>query len=236
MKPRWLRHMIPMPSPGPIPISAKAWARALVRRCTRSKVSEPRSSISIVSCGYLYAAVATPVAGEAPQRKKVATTLAVLSGRDAPTTPASRSTFASKTASETDWRTPAAMEPRVPIGSGSLVAIDRGHGDAGDPLAAPDPAHALVRRRLDADPSRCRLGQDPLHLGAERADAGLLADERRVDVDDPAGDHADDRAQQVDRVGALPALVVVGEVGPDVAHARSAEQRVDHGVGEDVGI
>src|SRR6188472_1436189 len=134
-----------MPSPGPIPISAKELASALERRCTRSKLSEPRSSISIVSCGYLCAAVATPVAGEAPQRRKVVATLAALSGRTRPTMPASRRTFAS----ETDWRTPAAMEPNVPIGPGSLVAIDRSYGDAGDPLTTTDPAHSLVARRLD---------------------------------------------------------------------------------------
>src|SRR4249919_2400850 len=144
MKPRWLRHMIPTPSPGPTPIAAREWASALVLRCTRSKLSEPRSSISIVSCGYLCAAVATPVAGEAPQRRKVVATLAALSGRLMPRMPASRSTLASKTASETDLRTFATMEPRVPIGARSLVGIHRGHGDAGDPLAAPDPAHALV--------------------------------------------------------------------------------------------
>src|ERR1700710_1905272 len=149
MKPRWLRHITPIPSPGPIPIAAKELASALDRRCTRWKLSEPRSSISIVSCGYLCAAVATPVAGEAPQRRKVVATLTALSGRTSPTTPASRRTFASKTESDTDWSTPVTMDAIVPIGPGSLVALDRGHGDAGNPLATTDPAHSLVGRRLD---------------------------------------------------------------------------------------
>ena len=58
----------------------------------------------------------------------------------------------------------------------------------------------------------------------------------RVDVDDPPGDRADGGAQQVDRVGVAPALVVVGEERADVAAAGGAEQRVDHRVGEDVGV
>ena len=51
-----------------------------------------------------------------------------------------------------------------------------------------------------------------------------------------AGDHPDHGAQQVDRVGVAPALVVVGEERADVADAGGAEQRVDHGVGEDVSV
>ena len=43
-------------------------------------------------------------------------------------------------------------------------------------------------------------------------------------------------AQQRERVGAAPALVGVGEVLADVAEARGAEQRVDHGVREHVGV
>ena len=71
-KPRWLRAITPTPSPGPIPIAAKAWASALERWCRRSQVSEPRSSRIAISCGCSIAAMATPVAGEAPQRRKVA--------------------------------------------------------------------------------------------------------------------------------------------------------------------
>ena len=49
-------------------------------------------------------------------------------------------------------------------------------------------------------------------------------------------DRADHGAQQVDRVGVAPALVVVGEERADVAHAGGAEQGVDHRVGEHVGV
>ena len=51
-----------------------------------------------------------------------------------------------------------------------------------------------------------------------------------------ARDGADRGAQQVDRVGVAPALVVVGEEGADVAAAGGAEQGVDHRVGEHVGV
>ena len=70
-KPRWLRAMIPTPSPGPIPIAANSWPSALERLCRRSQVSEPRSSRIAISCGCSIAAVATPVAGQTPQRRKV---------------------------------------------------------------------------------------------------------------------------------------------------------------------
>src|SRR5262249_61910559 len=50
-------------------------------------------------------------------------------------------------------------------------------------------------------------------------------------------DRADDRAQHVDRVGVAPALVVVGEERAYVGSpAAGAEHRVDHRVGEDVGV
>ncbi len=45
MKPRWLRAMIAIPSPGFTPSSASARASALERACISAKVSEPRSSI-----------------------------------------------------------------------------------------------------------------------------------------------------------------------------------------------
>ena len=77
---------------------------------------------------------------------------------------------------------------------------------------------------------------DPLHLGPVGAEARLLADHGGVDVDDRPGDRADHGAQQVDRVGAPPALVVVGEHRADVAAAAGAEDGVDHRVGEDVGV
>jgi hypothetical protein len=51
MKPRWLRHMIAMPSPAPIPSFASSLARALVRSCTSEKVSVPSSSMIATSSG-----------------------------------------------------------------------------------------------------------------------------------------------------------------------------------------
>ena len=50
------------------------------------------------------------------------------------------------------------------------------------------------------------------------------------------GERADHDAQQVDRVGVAPVLLVVGEELADVAEAAGAEQRVDHRVGEHVGV
>ena len=53
----------------------------------------------------------------------------------------------------------------------------------------------------------------------------------------PRGDQvADDRAQQRDRVRVLPLRIRVREVLADVAEPGGAEQRVDHRVGEDVGV
>ena len=45
-----------------------------------------------------------------------------------------------------------------------------------------------------------------------------------------------DGAQQIDRVRTLPPLLLGREERADVAPARGAEQRVDHRVGEDVGV
>ena len=42
--------------------------------------------------------------------------------------------------------------------------------------------------------------------------------------------------QQVERVGVAPALLVGREVGAEVAEPGGAEHRVDHGVGDDVGV
>jgi hypothetical protein len=96
--------MIPIPSPKPIPMSAKAWASALERRCRRSKLSEPRSSMIAISCGWWIAAVAIPVAGEAPQRRKVEPTRSALSRRIGARIPASCRTFASKSRSPAEAR------------------------------------------------------------------------------------------------------------------------------------
>ena len=51
-----------------------------------------------------------------------------------------------------------------------------------------------------------------------------------------AGEHPEDGPQQVDRVGVAPALVVGREVRAEVAEPGRAEQRVDHGVGDHVGV
>src|SRR5215212_10912743 len=162
MKPRWLRHMIPTPSPGPIPIAAKEWASALERRCRRSQLRAPRSSTIASSCGWWIASVATPVAGEAPQRRKVPPIFSALSGRIGSRMPASRSTFAWKIESEIEPRTAAALRREFAIPAGRLFGFDACEGDAGDPLAAADEPHALVARCLDADPGGGRLGEDPL--------------------------------------------------------------------------
>src|SRR5215213_2367505 len=236
MKPRWLRHMIPTPSPKPIPIFARACARALDRRCTCSKVSEPLSSTIAIASGCLIAAVVIPVAGEAPQRTSVVAVRAARSGRLRPRIPASWRTFTSKAASKADWRTLPAIELRLPMGPRRLFAIHGSNRNAGDSLAAPDPAHSLVARRLDADPGRGGLGEDALHLRPVGLQPGVLADDGGVDVDDPPADRADDGAQHVDRVGVAPALLVVGEERADVARAGRPEQRVDHRVGEHVGV
>ena len=100
-------------------------------------------------------------------------------------------------------------------------------------IPSPRPIQPMpsLRGRLDADPGRGRLGEDPLHLRPVAAEPRLLADDGRVDVDDPPGDRADGGAQQVDRVGVAPALVVVGEEGADVAAAgrRRAGRRSPRG-------
>src|SRR5690349_5582060 len=115
--------------------------------------------MSIVSCGWCSAAVATPVAGEAPQRRKVTPIFAALCGSIGSTIPASCSTFSSKAESATDWRALEAMELSNPIGPGSLFGIDRSDRYAGDSLAPADPVHALVAGRLDRDSGRSRLGE-----------------------------------------------------------------------------
>jgi hypothetical protein len=51
-----------------------------------------------------------------------------------------------------------------------------------------------------------------------------------------AGDARHDRPQQFDRIGIAPTLVGVGKVLADIPNARGAEQRVDHGVRQHVGV
>ncbi len=178
-----------------------------------------------------------PVAGEAPQRRKVVATLAALSGRTRPTIPASCSTFASKTESETDWRALDAMELQHSHRSGEDYSLST-EATAMQAIPSPRPIQPIPSLVVALTLTRAEVAsaEDPLHLGPQRAEPRLLADQRRVDVDDPPRDRADRGAQQVDRVGVAPALVVVGKEGADVAAAGGAEQGVDHGVGEHVGV
>jgi hypothetical protein len=43
-------------------------------------------------------------------------------------------------------------------------------------------------------------------------------------------------AQELERIGTSVALVIVGEVLPDVAHASRPEERVDHRMRQDVSV
>ncbi len=52
----------------------------------------------------------------------------------------------------------------------------------------------------------------------------------------PLGQQRHHGPQQLDRVRPPPALVGVGEVLADVAHARGPQQRVGDGVGQHVGV
>ena len=74
---------------------------------------------------------------------------------------------------------------------------------------------------------------------AVRAELGRLADDRGVDVarrQPLLGQEPAHLLEQLDRVGVAPALVGVREVLADVAEPGGAEQRVDHRVGQDVGV
>src|SRR5262245_30408175 len=79
---------------------------------------------------------------------------------------------------------------------------NRGGGERGDSLAAPDEADALVRGRLDRDGVGLeaeRAGDPGAHLRHARPDPGPLGDDREVDVAGPAAaptddlDHADEQ-------------------------------------------
>ena len=90
-------------------------------------------------------------------------------------------------------------------------------------------ARTLTRSRLDAERAR----EAAAHLLAVRRDPRLLADQDAVRVDELEAGLAHLRvgvAQQVERVGAVPARVAGGEERADVAEPGRAE----HGVGERV--
>src|SRR5438067_3644080 len=85
--------------------------------------------------------------------------------------------------------------------------------EGGDPLATTDEADPLVGRRLDRDPlgRQSQRGRDPLaHQRRVGADPRPLGHDRQVDVAGPVaplGQERGDPTQQVEAVGAPPALV-----------------------------
>ena len=123
--------MIAIPSPSLTPSAASPRASALERRWTSAKVSDPASSSTITSSGWLIAAPAIPAAGEAPQRARTRTISASLSGRTGWMTPALASVL---TLNGTSLRGPSfpslILRPRELIGPvtmsvESLPAIER---------------------------------------------------------------------------------------------------------------
>src|SRR3954452_17559556 len=121
-------------------------------------------------------------------------------------------------------------------GDASLIDVHHRDGDAGDALPPPDPAETLVRRRLHAHARRQRLAQDVLHLAAVRANARLLADERRVDVLDAAAEVPQRHRQQIQRVRVPPLFLLGREERPQVTESARAQDRVDDRVRQDVRI
>ncbi len=93
MKPRWLRHIIAIPSPSAIPILPNARASELVRRSTCLKLRLPASSTMKRRSPCLIAAILAAVAGVVPPLIRVAIILAVRSGRVPPMIPVSASTL-----------------------------------------------------------------------------------------------------------------------------------------------
>ena len=109
------------------------------------------------------------------------------------------------------------------------------------PSPRPDEAHALVRRRLHVDARRLdaqRARQALGHLAActGRGAAARRSRSRRRSRRCQPARRANASREQLDAVGAREARVVVGEVLADVALARRPEQRVHHGVRDDVGV
>src|SRR3954453_1668538 len=121
-------------------------------------------------------------------------------------------------------------------GDASLIDVHHRDGHAGDALPPPDPAETLVRSRLHAHARRQRLAQDVLHLAAVRANARLLADERRVDVLDAAAEVPQRHRQQIQRVRVPPLFLLGREERPQVTESARAQDRVDDRVRQDVRI
>ena len=110
---------------------------------------------------------------------------------------------------------------------------DRGDGDARDALAAPDPAHALVRLALHADvvgPNAERGGEASASSArdAMRSSASRRRSRRRPAgrASPSIGDPRDGGAQHLDGIPALVRGIAIGEHLADVARGRGAEDRV----------
>jgi len=101
----------------------------------------------------------------------------------------------------------------------------------------PSPRVALTLTAEDSDAQR--PGKPIAHGRRCGAMRGALGDDRGVDVHDGEPgivEHRRDAPDEVERVGVPPRLLGVGKVLADVAQAGRPQQRVDDGVGEDVGV
>src|SRR5215203_2746279 len=122
------------------------------------------------------------------------------------------------------------------------LSVQRRDGQRRNPLPAAHEADPLARRELHvhhAGVHTRRLRQAGTHLVTEWVELWLLTDDGGVDVRrrvTGVGELLAHGAQKTERVGVTPALVGVGKVLADVAEAGRSEQRVDDGVGQDVGV
>src|SRR3990170_3551299 len=150
------------------------------------------------------------------------------------------------------YRRSASRSPAGPMGGrpvdGCLVVrssfrfAQEGDGDGGDPFAAAYGADPLVGRGLDVDPGRVqtqRLADRLPHLRQVRRQLRPLRDERGVHVLRPVGgllhrgaDLSEEAAAVGPRVGRIIRRVALA----DVPQAGGAEEGVDDGVEEDVGV
>src|SRR5918993_5094450 len=123
--------------------------------------------------------------------------------------------------------------PRASGGSGGL---QEGDGLRCEALAAAGESQPVGRRRADVDAVRLEAegaGEDAPHLLTKPGDSRLLADEHAVGVDEGEACLAHLRvraAEQVERVGAPPAVVARREEPADVAESRCAQYRVGESV------
>ncbi len=123
-----------------------------------------------------------------------------------------------------------------------LDPIDQRNGVNGDPVAASDPAEALVALRFDRDvPWRdtYRVRKPCAHGLGVWTDPWLLRDNGDIHVDDLVVlglEECDGANEQSDGIGASIGFVAGGKVGPDVTEGRRTEEGVSDGVGDRVGI